>query len=252
MNNKEKYWLVKESNSLGQLGNAMAQPLVSAAGGMWNKFAPQGAKDWAQGAAQKSLYGASQSGDNWNSDAAAKWRANPSAGMDETTDVPMSVESFTNTNNEEVVEDRTAVRQPGTAQSPWQQALGSFARTGNAPTQTHATGTPVWQNSVSGTNARGAQDNFTARDTSASGTSTPNFNLSSGGMATGGNLDTNGLSGLTTSGQIGSGSILPPIGQEGQATNLRSGQYNSNTSPISGSQLGESTKGQQWLSDAGL
>ena len=230
MNNKEKYFLIKvaeqQSSSLATMGNTLAQPLVSAAGGMWNKFAPQGAKDWAQGAAQKSLYGASQSGDNWNSDAAAKWRANPSAGMDETTDVPMSVESFTNTNKENVVEDRTAVRSPGTAQSPWQQTLGSFARTGNAPTQTHATGTPVWQNSVSGTNARGAQDNFTARDTSASGVSTPNFNLSASGMSGGtGELGTKGLGQLTTSGQIGSGSILPPIGQEGQATSLRPGQY---------------------------
>jgi len=122
----------------GAMFNTVAQPLVGMAGTMWNSFAPQGAKTWAQNKATTSLYGSDMNtmGDRIS--------ANPTPGMNnQAKQFGEHVSAETVMQNGNITKDQITTNQPGTAQSPWQQALGSFAMTGNAPTRTYATGTPI-------------------------------------------------------------------------------------------------------------
>lgn len=169
MNNKEKLYLVKlagaaagaaaagaaqpTAQDYGNAANMAAQPLVGMAGSMWNSFAPQGAKDWAQGKAMNMAYGGGFNNDVNKMGLDAFMDA---ASSDERTgfnwdksqgEMVESQDAMSTSGNQQQTDQRASTTQAGTAQNPFNQVMGSLIKNdGNMPTRTFNTGSNIYKN----------------------------------------------------------------------------------------------------------
>lgn len=168
MKHTEKVYIAKiaagqpTAQDYGNAANMVAQPLLNIGANLYNKFAPQSVKNFAQGKAMNMAYGGGFNNDVSKMDQmglADKMYSTGPVGFnqDKGQGEMISARTMSSTSgNQNQFDDRTSNTMAGTAQNPFRQIMGGMINNnGNIPTRTFNTGANVYQNQQAANGAMG-------------------------------------------------------------------------------------------------